>query len=270
MTLMAAAQAAGLQVHWEPDTYTLLLGQFSKAECRRIFPKWTTKEYDTKLTQIIDTVLNQTPNSAVTSQQQQAQLDAMVRELPLLKDADPVGLRIDLAVSDPASGETFWVDATVCHTTSPSYVRVEAQAAIARQIAAMAVQECKAPDITKLDPSPILVQREKEKVEKYARLLAVAGKQCRDGRRSKTPAFVPFVLSDAGECAPEAMEFQSWLVGRFKRHHKRLTRTDGQTVGELTAAFKRNLRVSLQLAVASGLGAMILAAGQPFRGLGEG
>ena len=39
MTLMAAAQAAGLQVHWEPDTYTLLLGQFSKAECRRIFPK---------------------------------------------------------------------------------------------------------------------------------------------------------------------------------------------------------------------------------------
>jgi hypothetical protein len=270
MTLMAAAQAAGLQVHWEPDTYTLLLGQFSKAECRRIFPKWTTKEYDTKLTQIIDTVLNQTPNSAVTSQQQQAQLDAMVRELPLLKDADPVGLRIDLAVSDPASGETFWVDATVCHTTSPSYVRVEAQAAAARQIAVMAVQECKAPDIMKLDPSPILVQREKEKVEKYARLLAVAGKQCRDGRRSRTPAFVPFVFSDAGECAPEALEFQNWLVGRFKRHHKRLTRTDGQTVGELTAAFKRNLRVSLQLAVASGLGAMILAAGQPFRGLGEG
>lgn len=109
-----------LQVHWEPDTYTLLLGQFSKAECRRIFPKWTTKEYDTKLTQI-NAVLNQTPNSAVTPQQQQAQLDAMVRALPPLQDADPVGLRIDLAVSDPVNGETFWIDATVCHTTSPSY-----------------------------------------------------------------------------------------------------------------------------------------------------
>lgn len=67
-------KAAGLQVHWEPDTYTLLLGQFSKAECRRIFPKWTKST-----TQIMDAVLNQTPNSAVTPQQQQAQLDAMGR-----------------------------------------------------------------------------------------------------------------------------------------------------------------------------------------------
>ena len=158
MTLMAAAQAAGLQVHWETDTYSLLMGQFSKAECRRIFPKWTTKEYDTKLTQIMDAVLDRAPNSAVTPQQQQAQLDEMVRALPPLKDADPVELRIDLAVTDPVNGDTFWVDATVCHTNSPSYLRVEGQAAIARQVAMMAVQECKTPDVMGLEPSPMLVQ----------------------------------------------------------------------------------------------------------------
>ena len=112
--------------------------------------------------------------------------------------------------------------------------------------------------------------KEKEKIQKYARLITVADKQQRDGRRPKTPSFVPFVLSDAGECAPEAMEFQEWLVARFKRHHRKLVRTDGQTVAELTREFRRNLRVSLQLALASGIGSMILAAGQPFYGLGEG
>lgn len=43
-TLLLAAQQAGLMVRAEPDTFSLLLGQFSREECRRIFPKHSTKK----------------------------------------------------------------------------------------------------------------------------------------------------------------------------------------------------------------------------------
>jgi hypothetical protein len=34
-----AADAAGLHTRYEPDTHSLLLGEFSKADCRCVFPK---------------------------------------------------------------------------------------------------------------------------------------------------------------------------------------------------------------------------------------
>jgi hypothetical protein len=40
-----AAQEAGLVTRCEPDTHSLLLGEFSKADCRRIFPKQMSKPY---------------------------------------------------------------------------------------------------------------------------------------------------------------------------------------------------------------------------------
>src|SRR4051812_27872839 len=40
-----AAKEAGLRVSLEPDTHSLLLGEFSKLECRRIFPKKTSRDY---------------------------------------------------------------------------------------------------------------------------------------------------------------------------------------------------------------------------------
>ena len=43
--LASAAKAAGLGVRVEPDTYSLLLGEFSKSDCRRIFPKYVSKKY---------------------------------------------------------------------------------------------------------------------------------------------------------------------------------------------------------------------------------
>ena len=41
----AFAQEAGLVTRCEPDTHSLLLGEFSKADCRRIFPKQMSKAY---------------------------------------------------------------------------------------------------------------------------------------------------------------------------------------------------------------------------------
>ena len=43
--IVTAAQAAGLTPRVEPDTHSLLLGEFAKADCRRVFPKADSKAY---------------------------------------------------------------------------------------------------------------------------------------------------------------------------------------------------------------------------------
>ncbi len=46
--VVQAAMEAGLNVRTEPDTYDLLLGEFSRADCRRIFPKYGSRVYQEK------------------------------------------------------------------------------------------------------------------------------------------------------------------------------------------------------------------------------
>ena len=46
--LVLAAKQAGLKEAVEPSTHSLLQGQFSKEECRRLFPKHALKDYVTK------------------------------------------------------------------------------------------------------------------------------------------------------------------------------------------------------------------------------
>ncbi len=63
-------------------------------------------------------------------------------------------------------------------------------------------------DCTTYDPSPTLLDREAEKVDKYSRLVMVARKQHMDGKRSSLPTFAPFVVSDFGELSPAAVDLQ--------------------------------------------------------------
>ena len=58
----------------------------------------------------------------------QSQIDL----LPL-HQGEYVGLRVDLCIENPDTGETKWVDTTVVHTTSASYENKELKA-IAKKI----------------------------------------------------------------------------------------------------------------------------------------
>ena len=51
--VVQAALEAGLAVRTEPDTHSLLIGEFSKADCRRIFPKYS-KLYQEKFQAVIN------------------------------------------------------------------------------------------------------------------------------------------------------------------------------------------------------------------------
>ena len=121
------------------------------------------------------------------------------------------------------------------------------------------------PDYLKSTPSPSLLKREAEKNHKYARLITVAQKQSKEKKRLQTPNFSAFIVSDYGDLSPVAMEFQEWLVATFaKKCEREVPRADGCSVSDLTRAFRWKFKLNIQLAIAAGLGAMILTAGHPF------
>ena len=97
----------------------------------------------------------------------------------------------------------------------------------------------------------------------------MASKQFVDGKRSSRPAFTPFVVSDLGELGPSAIDLQEWIVEQYRRKLVKMgRRNDGCSTADLVRKFRHSFKVAIQLAMASGLGSMIQAAGQPWGDIG--
>jgi hypothetical protein len=267
--IVNAAQEAGLSTRCEPDTHSLLLGEFSKADCRRVFPKAISKAYKAgfdKVTQAADFIAS--ASCSLSPEEKQNLIQSQIDLLPI-HQGDVTGLRIDICLENPETGETKWVDTTAVHTTCLSYQDKELKAIAKRNLSTAVSDLHRLPDALQFDPSPTLLDRETEKVEKYSRLIMVAKKQHIDGKRTSVPTFAPFVVSDFGELAPAAVDLQEWIVDQFRRKCiKHGTRADGCSTLELVRQFRHKFKVSVQFAMAAGLGAMIQAAGQPWGGLG--
>jgi hypothetical protein len=172
-------------------------------------------------------------------------------------------------IFNPETGETKWIDTTAVHTTCLSYENKELKAIVKRNLSTSMSDLHALPDMLQHDPSPTLLARETEKVEKYSRLLMVATKQHSDGKRTSLPTFAPFVVSDLGELAPAAVSLQEWLVDQYRRKLLKYgARADGCSTADLVRTFRHKFKTGIQLAMAAGIGAMIQAAGQPWGGLG--
>ena len=113
--IVTLAKEAGLETRKEPDTYSLLLGEFSKKECQRVFPKRVDKAYKAgfeALSQAVD--FTSSADCALTLEQKQSYIQNKIDKLPVLAKDDAAGLRIDASLTNPETGETFWVD--ICCT----------------------------------------------------------------------------------------------------------------------------------------------------------
>ncbi len=164
---------------------------------------------------------------------------------------------VNVAVSLENTGEVKWIDTSAVHTTCLTYQDAELRAVAKRDLSTAVAGEHAIPDVLVQDPSPTLISREQLKNEKYARLVMVATKQHADGKRASLPKFSPFVVSDFGELAPAVDQYRVKLKKAGRRD-------DGCSSSELVRQFRHKFKVSVQLAIASGLGAMIQAAGQPW------
>ena len=121
------------------------------------------------------------------------------------------------------------------------------------------------PDYLKAKPSPSLLKREAEKSFKYSRLITVAQKQTKEKKRLQCPVFNSFIVSDFGDLSPAAIELQEWLVTAYaKKVEREGARPDGCNKADMVRSFRQKFKLNVQLAIASGLGGMLLTAGQPF------
>ena len=262
--LAAAATEAKLESCREPDTYGLLLSEFSKADCRRIFPKKTTSAYKAAFKDLLalDADLR-SPRCDLSESAKSLALQSCIDALPITDKKDVTGLRIDLSLVNTFTGETQWIDVTSVNTAAPSYASREIHFLHDRQLAASAAVSLSIPSVTS-NPSPTLEHRESIKKEKYSRLLCVAARQVLEGKRQRKPIFAPFAMSSTGDFGPEACLLLEWLIAQFRLSCSRDgSRADGLTTKERVTDFRHRLTLDLQFAMAIGNGNMICAAGLP-------
>jgi hypothetical protein len=264
--VVQAAMEAGLAVRVEPDTHNLLLGEFSKADCRRIFPKYASKQYQEKFQAVLNALeVVSSPACTISAEEKTAYVQARIDALPVLKKHELKGLRIDAAIENPLTGETKWIDVSVTHTSAASYIDVELKAVGQKMTASNIAATFELPDYLRTKPSPSLLKREAEKKFKYSRLITVAQKQTKEKKRLQCPTFASFIVSDFGDLSPDAIELQEWLVTTFaKKCEREGPRADGCANADMIRAFRQRFKLNVQLAIASGLGGMLLTAGQPF------
>ena len=160
--VVQAAMEAGLNVRVEPSTYELLLGEFSRADCRRIFPKAASRLYQEKFQAVLNALeVISSPSCTISSEQKTAYVQDRIDALPLLKPSELKGLRIDAALENPATGETKWVDVSVMHTSAASYANAELKSIGEKITASNIAATFQLPDYLKAKPS--LLKREAEK-----------------------------------------------------------------------------------------------------------
>ena len=264
--VVQAAMEAGLNVRVEPDTYNLLLGEFSKADCRRIFPKYASNNYKEKFQAVLNALeVVSAPSCTISAEEKAAYVQARIDALPVLKKNEVKGLRIDAALENTLTGEVKWTDVSVMHTTAATYVEAEIKNVGQKVNVSNIASAYELPNYLKVKPSPSLLKREAEKNLKYSRLITVAQKQTKEKKRLQCPTFASFIVSDFGDLSPAAIDLQEWLVTAFaKKCEREGARADGCDIKTMIRSFRQRFKLNVQLAVASGLGGMLLTAGQPF------
>jgi hypothetical protein len=266
--LARAAKEAGLKCDVEPDTYGLLLQDFTRSECRRIFPKYVSQKYKDSFNAVLNALELVSSDACVMDEPSKyAYVQAKINSLPALSRDDAAGLRIDLSLENEDSGETKWVDVTAVHTGAASFRDKELKAVSTRQITAQLASSLAIPDPLKNDtPSPTLLDRTKSKDEKYSRLVWVAKKQVKEKRRKQVPTFWTFAVSDYGEVSPAAQDLMDWIIFQYRgKCEREASRADGCKVLDLVRDFRHRLRVGVQMAIAAGCGEMLCRAGHVWR-----
>lgn len=261
-----AGKEAGLNVKVEPDTFGLLLGEFSKSDCKRVFPKHASKSYREKFEAVITAAeLVASPSCALSDEAKRTLVQSKVDALPAVKKDDATGLRIDFSLENEDTGEVWWGDVTAVHPGAETYQDKELKHLCARQIAAHVSDVFLGPDPIKLDPSPLLVERTNAKISKYSRLVHVGKKQFGEKKRKQAPKFAAIAVSDYGELAPMATDLLEWIVQQFRIKCELAGKgPDGVPPLDLVRDFRRKLFTNMQFAVAAGCGEMICRAGLPW------
>jgi len=241
-----------------------VLQQYSADQCHTMFPLRTPVKLaeEARLLQLDLRAACGLPHD----QQDGKRTDLADRLLELMDQVkNGRGLRLDGTITHLASGQQVWYDVTATHSTSHTHLTQELKLTRERL---QALQD--GTDVAGMQSAALLAAYH-NKLDRYALLAAVVQRQVLDKVRSSAPLILPVVATTHGEFCPGALHLQEWLVEKYRaRLHLEGERDDGVEIQTLTAAFRRDFRQSLLVAVCKGMTAMLTAAGLPFHRRGQG
>ena len=251
-----ARMVPGVRCEVEPQTHLVLNNQFTREQCRRLFPKAPSRsriEQIRKLIDEMDQLQRLPPDDARTRRQRE--LSERINALDTASDSEKKkAVRLDARLQH--EGDELLVDCTIIHSLSKAHARAEAKRTLERL------------DSTVLEvrdkPAAAIDTARRRKEQAYIPLIYVLKKQLLDGRRLKEPVFTPMAVTSFGELGPGCAVVQEWLAMRLKAHHTAAgSRPDGQEVAHLTRSFRRRFRTAIIMVAIRRLGALQRNSGLP-------
>jgi len=260
-----AALKAGVQVcTGDVDTYKLLQGEFSKAQCKLLFPKAATKAYTDETRRLLDRFEQVAKLRGDEQREARQDLQQQFEALQRLQDqsCQPTdhktgqrkGLRLDIQLTN-RDGDSLILDPTVVHSTAASRRQAEVALSWARKLGVAAMRRKEAAAIT---------VRTAEKHKTYGPLLATLASQQLRGVRGTVPTFLPLVATTHHELGEGFGQLEGFLLAAYQqRLEDEGERPDGLVATDLLASFLTEFRFDVHCAIAKGQAQMQLAAGTP-------
>lgn len=208
-------------------------------------------------------------DAATRSKAEQEAFEAKFAELQEMRadyQQTCVGRRLDVqlvdGLGDRALAEEMCIDTTVIHPNCKS--RHEAEFKSTEDRGREQAQASVAGRKKKVVMGRAVKDQENLKRNCYAPLMAFAEKQEKDGKRLSSPKFYPAVCSTFGECGAGLFSLQERIIKAYLRDlDVQGPRLDGYSPSYLSAVFREDFKASVQVAVAKGVGRMLLEAGLP-------
>jgi hypothetical protein len=265
---------AGLSVKEEPSTHDLLLRLFTPLQCRLMFHKYPSKQHLKEVEELL-VLMRAAGKPRIPPAEKKKLLSKIDADLRLMqssmkgkcyevKEKDRQGLRVDSETFDQHSGATRWSDVTSVHSMCKSYRRAEiARTELNIKAFLDGIPEKDWPHLE----GARAAKAEKDKRALYGQMAMVGRRQHLHGLRSQEPQFVPLVITTHGEMGLAMIAHQEWVTGVYRdkvvQEGLDHPREDGLSSEQLTASFRTEFRVGVQVAVAKGLAQMLAEAGQP-------
>jgi hypothetical protein len=118
------AKEAGCSVVMEPQTANLLLKQFSAVQCRALFPAKPSKLVQKEVRQLQENL--KAIETMAPGHERTVKLNVLNGQCRMLYERHKTkGLRVDVQITDPHSGEERWVDTTCIHPTCKTRIKME-------------------------------------------------------------------------------------------------------------------------------------------------
>ena len=226
----------------EPETHKVLLSQFSKQQCRALFPKRPSKKRSKDIARVLEAL--EEVRAMPEGSDREAKYREVLKQLNALnnnnKQEEKKAVRLDIQLLH--RDDELLVDGTLVHSMTKTGKQAEAKRTWERLLS----------DITAVrdKPAAAIDSARTKKFTTYNPLLCIIKKQVLDKRRRKEPKFTPLAVTTFGEFGPGAVVVQEWLAMRLKADLEATLQTvgqrpDGRTPAQLTGVFRARFRMAL-------------------------